>query len=165
MQKIDLLKRHVHEINKILLDNKKYFHEGFPTVVRSKKNPFNQKQKEYEVSCKLYLKSRNKEIIPCIEIYEKWIDDNMIDYKYRLDVPFVDFLYACKGVNEKVYDKSFEFRYELHGSLPDHQPKHHLHVLDNVPPRYPTHKIEFEDFFDVIEREFINNNGLVDFKS
>jgi hypothetical protein len=74
-------------------------------------------------------------------------------------------LYACKGGGEKTYDKNFEFRYELHGDILDHQPKHHLHVFDNVPPKYPTHKIDFEEFFNVIKRDFINNYNIVDFKS
>lgn len=172
-KKNDLLNQHIDKINKILSGNQGYFCDGTPSVVRKKENPF--KKGMYEVKHdSLFLKSTDKKIVSCIKIKETWINDERVEYSYRFEIPYVEYCFACMGSDKKTGYKTFEFRYESHadkeqknGEGEDNKkyPKDHLHVLDNVPPHYNILKpIEFEDFFNIIKNDFINDDNLIDFK-
>ena len=157
--KTQYLKRHVDYINKILSSNQSYLCKGVSSVVRFKENQF--KKGMYEIKHEaLFLKSEDKIITPCIKIYETWIDDKMVGYTYRFEIPYFEYCFACMGCDKKVQYKTFEFRYESHYDMPDHEPKDHLHILDNVPPRYHTHRIEFENFINIIKRDFIKDDKV-----
>ncbi|MDO8524652.1 MAG: hypothetical protein Q7R99_03415 [bacterium] len=172
MQKITDLRRHIDRINKILSDNQKYFCDGTPNVVRMKENPISKGVYEI-IHSSLFLRSTHKKIISCIKIQETWINDKRVEYSYRFEIPYVEYVFACM-LNKKTGYKTFEFRYESHANKEQKEdraenrkeyPKDHLHVLDNVPPHYNVHKpIEFEDFFNIIKNDFINDDNLIDFR-
>ena len=116
----------------------------------------------YSSSEQIYLRSNfsSHDSTPYIEFNETWQSNDRYEYSYRLTIPFFKFVYAFDGPTSKSYMKNFEFRYELH---PEKTPKDittHLHVLENVLPHYPTHAIDFEEFFGIIYREFINENSI-----
>ena len=88
-----------------------------------------------------------------------WKEDDLMEYTYRFSIPYFNFVCSFSGVCVK--SSNFEFRYERHKN-PNHKPKHHLHVLDGVPPRYKIHKmIQLDDFLKIIKREFINDDNRI----
>ncbi len=116
----------------------------------------------YSTSRQIYLKSRFPDKRPYIEFDEKWKGDTRYSYSYRLVIPFFNFVYAFDESASDTRYKNFEFRYEIHPDKAETNPypEHHLHVLDNLVPHYPTHDIEFQEFFEIIKREFVASNIL-----
>jgi len=163
-KKIECLKNHVDEINKILSENSDCFYAGVPNIVRFKEILF--QKGVYEIQHdSLFLKSEHKEIVPYIKIQETWKSDEMIAYTYQFEIPSVEYCFACRGSDKAAGYKTFSFRYESHLDRTDEKyPKYHLHVLDNVPPHYHVHLIEFQDFFNIIKNDFLNDSNLIVFK-
>jgi hypothetical protein len=116
----------------------------------------------YSSSGEIYLKSNFSDKKPYIAFNETWKDDVRYSYSYRLVIPFFSFIYAFDQSGSDTRSSNFEFRYETHPdkTTQNPYPDYHLHVLDNLLPHYPTHKIEFEDFFEIITREFVTSNNL-----
>lgn len=89
---------------------------------------------------------------PYIEVFERWLGDEKIEYRYCLCIPFL----KCKLTHDSIEkEENYEFRYENHGEK--HKLKDHLHVVWSD-PHFHSPKMEFEDFFKIVEREFIRQN-------
>jgi len=97
---------------------------------------------------------------PYIEFKERWVNDNPFIYSYRLVIPHLKYHLNFEQGNKDLKRGNFSFRYEKHDK-PDHYPEYHLHVLDGVPPSYPTKRLEnFQEFFEIVERGLYDNGKM-----
>lgn len=91
---------------------------------------------------------------PYIEIFERWKQEDKLEYKYMLCIPS---LKCGVSIGSKEIIEEYTFRYEKH---PDgHRYGNHLHVIWSN-PHFHSSKIDFEDFFRIIENEFISGGAF-----
>lgn len=107
----------------------------------------------------IYLNSKFPDQKPYIAFGEIWKSDILYSYSYKLVIPFFKFYYCFDAPGSSDYIKDFQFRYEIHPEITFYN-KDHLHVLEKILPHYPTHKIDFEEFFEIINREFVKSNSI-----
>lgn len=149
-----------NKINSLIEENKNIFILR-PIILKKALNKNKGIFSLYSNNEQIYLNSNFRDDMPYIEFNETWQSDNRLSYSYKLSIPFLKFVYAFNGSKSKTHIKNFEFRYEFH---PEKSPKEiatHLHVLEKM-PHYPTHTIDFEEFFGIIYREFIKTD-IIDF--
>jgi len=115
-----------------------------------------------EIYCtdkQIYLKSEFGHTSPYIEFREIWRYDNPAEYSYRFVIPFFNFVYAIDEKHSPTRLNNFQFRYEVHPAM-DYN-KSHLHFFDSGwSPHYPTHDIQFPEFFEIIKREFVDSGKI-----
>lgn len=164
--KCNLLTTYVNRLNNLALENQGLFVQMPQFYMR---DTFGyQKGTRYEVHTRqdqIYLKSKQRNLNPYIEMDEIWEFDNNIGYCYRFVIPYFDYSFKVNDPNDSTQphrQQHFQFRYEVHANNQGHVPKHHLHVLDGVPPTYRAEPLDFIDFFEIIKKDFTKND-VVDF--
>lgn len=84
-------------------------------------------------------------------MYEIWKDGKRQKYQYRFALPEWKFVITDLGTGANIV-RNYEFRYEHHPETKNHQDPH-MHVLQKVPPVFPSKRIHFEHFFHIVEVE------------
>ena len=100
------------------------------------------------------LKTEIKGVNPYVEMIETWVNNKRYKYQYKFTIPHFKYLIGFELLGYPLKELDFQFRYEVHPEKIPHWPIYHLHILDKIPPRYPTRRISLEEFFTTIEECF-----------
>ena len=151
------IKQYQHQLNQLVVCHKKVF-VSQPIFLYSV-DKYTNIGGIHPNSKQIYLKSQSGQENPYIEFKETWKDDTLLEYSYRFVAPSFNFVYALNGKSSPTRLNNFQFRYEIHPERKYKSP--HVHFFDSGwSPHYPTHDIQFPEFFEIIKREFIDSDEI-----